>query len=907
MKCIINLNAKYKKNFISPIDRKKNLEYNDITKKMYCNMTIETDEKSKQEIFDIFKYNQNENSRKVNEDLLLKEQNEIKKNSYTDNSFDCYNKKSCFNKKQTYSKKKSNVRFSKEFDGEEKCDYTDTTDLKNKENINENNNSENTESDNCSVNSNEDLIDDEDDVFSAPKNKLNNNIPNSNKNVCDPLNFNNLIMKRINEYKQEMNDFLENSRNEVDELYDNLFKKTEEISSRKAKRISQLHMKDFPFSHSYSDNVNDSKNINILKEEIMVLKNSVSQPFNKFEVDKKIIIINERKESKIDLDSAIKNSEIPSFVNKTSFPNISEKIKIREKTNQKNIIKESNEDDNNTSINDNYCHDINKNINIIDENRKNLFFGYEEKEITKIKHFANKNLIEKLNTMFELHENLKLSIIQNFQLMKNFLIEYDLNNNNPLQEFIDTNAKDICESWFLPKINFKNLNMTNFIKNKEIPDTFKNFIINEESKNKFTSYTIEKTKNSKNYELERKILKNNFSFLNKLDLVSLDSKEDLKKVFYEEQINKLNFERIQKINFRFCKLDNINYLYFFPNLSKLQFKICRFAEMPSHFSINFNMVKNIIFKNCNLNNDNIVYLMNEFQQLKYLESIDFSLNNITVFDFKPNNQFKNLQSLILRKNKISKINIFNKEFLKRFYPKLEIVNVVSNNICNIDENDFANILDPNRGIKLIVLLGKNLFLNNKIIVLKKYLKYLFKYLSISTVNLIYLDLSHLLYKLKSEEKFNMKNIKLNLNIQISIRKLDLSYNSLHDADLFNLFKENQGMVNLTDIILKNNNFTKNVLNLFIKINSQNLFEYLKTINFNGNKLDITSLEIIIKIIDDNKNLSKINILNNHPLKEEIELVYDEKSIPEDKILIKEFNIHIEKILKKQKGKIQIIY
>lgn len=398
-------------------------------------------------------------------------------------------------------------------------------------------------------------------------------------------------------------------------------------------------------------------------------------------------------------------------------------------------------------------------------------------------------------------------------------------------------------------------------------------------------------------------MKNNFSFLKKIDLISLELKADLKKIFYEEQINKLNFEKIKKINFKKCKLDNINYLFFFPNLSKLNFKRCIFIEMPSHFSINFNKTKSVIFNNCNLNNDNVNYLMNEFQNLQNLEIIDFSINNITNFNFKPNSPFKKLHSLILRKNKISKINIFNEEILKKYYPKLDFIDIVSNNLCNFDESDFNNFMNLKENMR-IILFGKNLFLHNKPIVLKKYLKFLIKSFSNSTANIKSLDLSHLFYKFKTDEKLSLKNIRLNLNIQITIRKLDLSFNSLNDADLFDLFKENQGLVNLNEIVLKNNNFTGNILNLFLKINSQYLFEYLKSIDLSENKLEICSLKILRKMIDDNKNLHYINLKDN-PLIEDLFSI--NKATPENKILVKEYFDYIEDIKKNKKRELPIKY
>jgi len=695
-------------------------------------------------------------------------------------------------------------------------------------------------------------------------------------NNTETIDFNKLMMDKICSYKHEMLDFLDNARNEVEKLYDDLYTKTADIANRKAKRISQLYNESFPFHHSKSDKIKNTFNLDSNIKDDLDLKNSVSHTF-KFK---------------------------PNF--RSYINNSSEKDKTMEITYEEDLLylsEQEKEEESNTNN-----QKVNSDNNIINDGNTcyNDMFEEEskEKEIMKIKDFARKNLIKKIRSMFDLQENLKLSLIQNFELMKNFLSDFDLNSNNPLQQFVDLNAKEICNSWLLPKISFENLNMTCFINNKEIPVTFKNFIVNEESKNKFTSYLIERNKNTKNFEFERKILKNNFSFLNKLELISLQSKADLKKIFYEEQINKLNFDKMKKIKFEKSKLDNINYLFFFPNLAKLYFKSCRFMEMPSHFSENFNKLKQISFKNSNLNNDNVSFLMNEFQSLSNIEIINFSENNITNFSFIPNSQFTKLHSLLLRKNKISKINI-GKEFITKFYPKLDFLDLYSNNICSLSNLSFENF-EKGKNHQAIVLLSKNLILHYKANLDKIYAKYLISALSNTNAYIAYLDLSHLLYKFKKDPEHNFRNLTLNMNIQISLRKLDLSFNGLVDADLYYFFNENKGLVNLNKIKLRNNNFTENILEIFLKINSQNLFEYLKTINLSGNNLDISSLDILRRVIDDNKNLSKI-IISKNPIIDHIEMFLNNKASPLDRYCMKSFFDHIEEINKKQKRKLKIKY
>lgn len=701
-----------------------------------------------------------------------------------------------------------------------------------------------------------------------------------------PQDFLELIKDKFSKCKQDMESFFLKACEELDSLYKNISEKTIDFTNSKFNKINELYTRN-NIKHSKSEKIKNHFNLNNLLDIPLLLKNTISQKDN-IDIHANSFDIFDR----INRDSKLNNLDTERLYSGV-FSNIS-----ASNENKKNYDSKQN------SSNFNLNSDEKKNTKIPKEqvNQKDISDrnDIEKIELTKLKDFLNNNIIEKLNSMFELKANLMNSIQQNFLLIKRFLDGFDYNNINPLQDYIDKNAKLICDSWFLPKNNFENLNMACFIKNPEIPNAFKNFIISDDSKNKFTSFTIEKTEKTKNFEFERRVIKNNSSILTKLDLISFKSKEDLNKIFYEKENFEFNFKKMKKLNFKNCTLENFDHYYSFGKLQKLNFQNSRFIEIPLNLSDNFTFLKEICFINCNLKNSNVLNLMEEFKNLEILETINLSSNNLTVFP--TNEQFvllKNLKNLILRKNKISKLTL-NRDAIAKFFPKLELLDLYANNICHLQEIEFKPY-NKSGSQNVLILLGRNLYLQNNSDLMKKYLKYLFSYLENSNANIKYLDLSYLLYNKNNYPEYNLKNLKINLNIQMSLSKIDLSYNNLIDEDLDLFYKNNYGLVNLNKIILNNNKFSERVFKYFMNKNKKKVFEKLKFLLLNGNSIRLSSIENlervlddIIRVLDDNINLKEIKIENN-PFKEDIEECYKKK----DKSSCESIHNFLKKIQKKK--------
>lgn len=516
--------------------------------------------------------------------------------------------------------------------------------------------------------------------------------------------------------------------------------------------------------------------------------------------------------------------------------------------------------------------------------------------------------------MFELHEILKDSIKQNFDLLINFLNDYDFNCFNPMQDYVNSNAEEICNSWILPKVNFEKLNMSCFLKNNKIPKIFRNFLINDDAENKFNKYTIEK---SLTYDLDKKILKQNSLFLEKLTLEKIINNSEMEKIFSNEEIEKLNFKKMKTLKLVKCTLDYLVNLNGFKNINKLEAHKSFFSDLNSNMnesnnnafasnsnnktntsnnnnnpartsinnilninnvgnnnismnetlgnmnnsnnnffqnflSENFSNLKKINLRRCFINNDTVLFLMSEFEKLNFLERIDLSNNDITMFNYRGQKCFKSLNTLILRKNKITKFYLKN----TNIYPCLKVVDFSSNNI--VDLIQVKELLDNN----ILILLGRNLGLYNNVTDYREYLISIKKILAGVENKLKKLDLSYLYYSFNNLDEFHIKNICLNKILLFNIKKFDMSFNNLHDEDFTEFFSTNRGFVNVKEIKLRNNRLTESFFDKLIELDLNDFYEYLEKIDLANNNIHHNCLEGIFTAFHDNQNLKEISLKNN---------------------------------------------
>lgn len=692
------------------------------------------------------------------------------------------------------------------------------------------------------------------------KNSNKNVINNSGKNrdyrsrhyeeIKKSENFIDFLNYKIENFQKEMMDYLTTAKIDLEKAYKKFNEKVIKISTDKARRISQVYRTSdckagLLFSQVSYLNGNQIQNNSIVNA-FSAQQSAESPSFSESNSPLKTQNSNFNP-----ANSTIKNNNYNNntpITNRTDFPLISN-------NSSENLNLESLSESGSSALND---LPKNKSFTYKKQQSNTSAFGDQKllasKEIENLKNFANKYITERIDTMFELHENLRDSIKQNLSLLTNFLNDYDFNCLNPMQEFINLNADEICNSWVLPKMKFEKLNLNCILKNNKIPKIFRNYLINEDSENKFNKYKIEK---STSYELDKRILKQNSLFLEKLVLQKLNSVSELEKVFASEETKILNFEKIKKIKFSKSSLDYLANLSAFRNTQKLEAKKSFFTnEIPQGlFEKNFANLTKISFRKCNLDNSSVTILMSEFEKLKNLEEINLSHNLITQFNFRGDANFNSLHTLILRKNKISKFYLKN----KNLYPQLKIVDFSYNNIVELTQ--VKELAEDNN---VMVLISRNLGLYNCREAYKAYLNSLKQIMLQTEIKLRKLDLSYLYYLFSNREEFHFKNLCLNKILLFSVKKLDLSFNNLCDEDLAEFFKSNRGFVNIKEISLKNNRLTESFFELLIDLELNDLYEYLENLDLASNSVSYNCLDALLKAFQDNSNLKQI-VLKNNPV------------------------------------------
>jgi hypothetical protein len=731
-------------------------------------------------------------------------------------------------------------------DDNQKNDYADNfkSDNSNRKNNDNNNNNNNNRSSKV------------DGKCNKRSSNWNNRSKRHYEEIKNSENFLEFINCKIENYQKEMMEYLTDVKIDLEKSYKKFYEKVIKISADKARRITQVYTRDSKAGQMTSrlSKTNESQTAN--DPSSFAFNNQIESKSPSFSIGNSPLKAQEPNPQNINFtNNNNKNSNCNNTNNnsnndsdndnKNNFPLFNNKSENQIFYDFPNMQDNS---ANSPNISFTYGNNIynNYNNNAFDDPNRML-----SKELENLKNFANKYITERMDTMFELHENLKDSIKQNLSLLSNFLNDYDFNCLNPMQEFINANADEICNSWVLPKIKFEKLNLNCILKNDKIPKIFRNFLINEDSENKFNKYTIEK---SASYELDKRILRRNSLFLEKLILQKLNSVSELEKVFGSEEIKILNFDKIKKLQFLESSLDYFQNLKRFKNTFKLEAKKSFFFnEIPQNLCENFSNLTKISFRKCKLNNSSVSILMSEFEKLTNLGEINFANNDITLFNYRGYANFKNLHTLILRKNKISKFYLKN----KNLYPQLKIVDLCCNNISELPQ--VAELVEESR---VMALISRNLCLHNNPKAYKEYLISL-KSLLLQTENkLRKLDLSYLYYSFSNREEYHFKNICLNKNLLFNIKKLDLSFNNLYDEDLAQFFKTNRGFVNIKEISLKNNRLTESFFDILIDLELNDLYEYLETFDLSNNNINHYCLEAVFKAFQDNGNLKQIMLKNN---------------------------------------------
>ena len=552
-----------------------------------------------------------------------------------------------------------------------------------------------------------------------------------------------------------------------------------------------------------------------------------------------------------------------------------------------------------------YMDKINKNINENELKMSKLLENHiDQIENENILDFADNHIFEKFENIFEIHQNIFDSIEEHIGLLKLFLEQSNLiQQNNPLECYINNNSCEIYNSWLLNKIDFQKLNLSNIIKNKYLSDLCSNYLC-KKTENNFSSITIN-NENKENLPLESFFVKENLKNVKKMKFIQLKSGE-INSLFKVSNANtnantNTNISKSQiKISNGYPSVEKLSSLTLInsdlssndlhkmnsPSLIKLKLKRNNLSFNLRSFLGNILgkalSLQKLYLQKCSIDDQSLLeileYLSDSKQIMDSLQFLSFSGNDITKVDLKNNVikkqcAFKSLQYIDCSKNDIFD---FSQENFQAF-PQLKVLDLADNNMSNHLFFDNVRKLQGN-----IVLLSNNLFLNNNKKNAKDYRKYLNDKLIQFNHKIKKLDISFL-YNKKIIDQLN--DLKLSPMVKISLIKLNLSYCGLDNTTTTKFLQNNYGLLNLKVLNLSNNFITLEIFNLLIK--NKIPFDNLYSLDLSMNSIESVKLDdykAIFLFTQINSKLKKIKLqgtkftqeflllMSNDDLKKEIEKI-----------------------------------
>jgi len=520
-----------------------------------------------------------------------------------------------------------------------------------------------------------------------------------------------------------------------------------------------------------------------------------------------------------------------------------------------------------------YIKDINKYINENELKISKVFTKFESNE--NFMNYADDTIFKQIDYLLEIHENIFSALTEHINLLYSFLDQIDLiKQKNPFEHFLNTKSNDILNCWFLSKIDFNKLSLSNVIINKDLSDLVSGYLC-KKRENNFAKITIQKDTKG-NLSLESEFLKNNINNLEKLKFLGLssDAVNNILKNVSKEGNNNNKYEDNIQIGKKLHSLSIIESNFNHQELPKFSLPVLQKAKIKkSYIPLNYffdsivgqtSFLKIIDIQNCKFNDKDFLDFFYYLGQKKYLqdtiEFLGFSGNELTYIDLK---QFINkggqLKKLIYFD--LSKNNIY--EFVTDNYkaiPMLKVLELSDNNISNYLFFKTISSLYRKNQISSIVLLTNNIFISNNKVNNRNYRKYLYQILSSFKYKIKKLNLN-LIYNRDNNEE--LTTLKISPSVKISLLKLNLSYCGLKTCEIWKFFQNNFGLLNLVSLNLSynfiENDFFKSCAGPDI------LLEKLKIIDLSMNLITcktMNDLNEIITFINNYQKLKKIKIQRN---------------------------------------------
>ena len=571
-----------------------------------------------------------------------------------------------------------------------------------------------------------------------------------------------------------------------------------------------------------------------------------------------------------------------------------------------------------------YIQKINEYINENEKKISKFFTNFEPNE--NFMNYADDKIFKQIDNLLEIHENIFSALEDHISLLFTFLEEYNLiQQKNPLENFLNKNSSDILNCWFLSKISFDKLSLSNIIINKDLSDLVTGYL-SKKTNNNFAKITIQKDTVGK-LSFETEFLRDNINNLKKLKFVGLPSDSvnsiltQLRKKRKETEIEneegfveysndidnpvgigkKLKSLSIIESNIitnKYTPLPKIN----LPVLAKVKIKK---SKLPLDYFFDSivgqtSFLRIINMQNCQLTDKDFniffSYLIKKTYLQDSLQYLGFSENQLTYINLKQfvlkGGNMKNLQYFDLNKNNIYEFVTDNFKAL----PALKVLDLTDNNISNYSFFETVYSKHKKKVMPCIVLLCNNLFVSNNKENNKKYRKYIYDCLPSFKYKIKKVNLSLLFNKDNNEELYLLR---ISPYVKISMLKLNLSYCGLKTETVWKLLQNNYGLLNLVSLNLSYNFITNN---FFTLCGGQDIsLEKLRSIDLSMNQIncsDIKSLENIEKFINNYQKLKKIKIQENSFMKDLFLLYQTQKELIEeiiDRLNKKEFKFDVDTI------------
>ena len=475
-----------------------------------------------------------------------------------------------------------------------------------------------------------------------------------------------------------------------------------------------------------------------------------------------------------------------------------------------------------------------------------------------------------MNNFFKFQKNIIKTIEKNLFILNKFLLEFDISQDYPIEEFLIDSSLDIYNSWIINNINFESLNLNKIIEHKNFPDAIKDYI-SLNSKNKFKTICL--TKNSlkgDKFDTNIKLVKDNYEILENLIFkeIEIDYLNNfLSNDYFKKYGNFKNLKNLKVINSNILNFEskiNCQLAPIFPSIEKLIFKknLMNLKLIDEVFYRNTKKLNKIVFKECSLVNENIAQIFNMMKEMDNLESIDLSHNHLTYFNIEQYQNtscpliFQNVLNLNLQHNNIYSIKI------NQYLPELKILDISSNDICQTREIElYKNFY----GNKCLILANRNQCMMNNLKFTNNYIKYLAEMLELLEINIKRLDLSFLGIYDKQDNYFanTIESLIINQTVQISIKKLIFSYSNINQKTLDFWFSKNTKFINLKKICLKSNHLNDNFIESLIFKDIYKNLDNLESIDLTENLIaNISSLDNIWNLFNQKNKINSINLSLN---------------------------------------------